>query len=345
MPRQLSRSRRALIAAVRDVLGENRTGELLGTDPQADRRIERWRGSRLGPLVDHSPVEDAPHYAALAELGGAGTVADTTALRLARRGFACRRYGHVLWRTWGLDRAPGAPIDPYGVGDEVQLDIGEALVNDLDEPSDAPLDRVFRDALAAVRRQVGEGRQLEAALGDVAALAMGGAPIEVTSPTGKPWPMMAPGVKPWELPSGPSPLAQVAAVVEHDLAEVVANVPVAEAALAVLSTSLRGDDLGDMAALFAPMQVLWSRRYRYAAQAWAATGGAWRVAFDQSTAQFAMAAQQCHPDDAENRGPAAAGALVVEANIGAPPGEHDEVLVLSPPPHPPTTLTTSEVLP
>ncbi len=334
MPRQVSKSRQALIAAVRDVLREERTVDLLGDDRKVDRRIERWRGDGLGPLLDRSPAEDAPHYVALAELGGVGTVADTTALRLARRGFACRRYGQVLWRAWGLDRAASSPTDPHQAGEDVSLALGEALVASLDQPSTGPLDRMFRGALGQARRKPAEGGFLEAALGDVAALAMGGAPIEVTSPAGESWPSMPPDVRPWELPPGPSPLAQVAAVVEHDLPEVVANVPVAEAALAALGTSLRGDDLGDMAALHAPMQVLWSRRYRYAAQAWEATGGAWHVAPHQSTPQFAMAALQCRPRDDQDRGPAEAGALVIEANIGTRPGDSDERLVLRRPPLP-----------
>lgn len=331
MPRQLSSRRRATIVAIRDVLGEQRTVELLGDDRQADRRIERWRSDGLGPLEDGTPLQDAAHYVALAEQGGRGTVADTTALRLARQGFPCRRYGEVLRRMWGSERSASAPTDPYGAGEDASLDLGTALVDDLGQPSAGPVDQLFRETLSAVRRQVGQGRRLEAALGDVAALAMGGVPIEAENPVGREWPHTSPNVKPWTLPAGPSPLVQVATVVEYDLPEVVANIPVAEAVLASLGTSLDGEDLGDIAALYAPMQVLWSRRYRYAAQAWARTGGAWEVAFGESTPQFAMAAEQLHPHDGEDHGPGGVGGLVLEANIGAQPDTHDERLVLHPP--------------
>lgn len=333
MPRQLTRPRRQLIAEVRRLLGPA-ADDLLGTDAHADRLIEGWRAKTagLGPLVDRGPVDDAPHYAALAQVAGRGTVADTTALRLARRGFPCRRYGTVLWRTWGLGRAEGAPVDPYGAGEDDHLDLASALVDDLGEPVGGPLDTLWRDVLAGVRRQVGEGRQVEATLGDMAALVMGGLPIEAANPAGGTWPHTSPQVRPWELGAGPSPVAQVAAVVEHYLPEVVANIPVAEAVLSAMGTSLRGDDLGDLAALLAPMQVLWTRRYRAAAQAWAQTGGAWRVAFDESTPQLAMAAEQLHPVDDDDLAPPGQDGLVVEVGVGSPPdGPPDERLVLRSP--------------
>lgn len=336
MPRQLTRPRRQLIAEVRRLLGPD-ADDLLGSDAHADRLVEGWRAKAagLGPLVDHGPVDDAPHYAALVQLAGRGTVADSTALRLARRGFACRRYGLILWRTWGLERAEGAPVDPYGAGEYDHLDLASALVDDLEEPSGGSLDSLWRDLLAGVRRQVDKERQVEATMNDMVALAMGGLPIVAANPVGGDWPHTSPHVQPWGLDGGPSPLVQVAIVVEHYLPEVVVNIPVAEAVLSATGTSLRGDDLGDLAALLAPMQVLWTRRYRAAMQAWGQTGGAWSVAFDESTPQLAMAAEQVHPLGDENLAPPGQDGLVVEVGVGSPPdGPRDERLVLRSPPSP-----------
>lgn len=306
----------------------NRSSLLLGTDAQADRRIERWRHDGLGPLMDGAPDTDAHHYAALAGLGGRGTMADTTALRMARQGFVCRRYQDVLWREWMLEKAIAAPTDPYETGEGVMLDTATALLEGFDQPAAGPLDQIFRGMLAGVRRTTTEaGRELEAALGDMVALAMGGLPIEKDNPVGGHWPHVSPEVKPWGLPPGPSPLVQVAVVVRHYLPEVVENVPVVEAMLATSKTTLDDDVLGDVAALLAPMQVLWSRRFFHAARAWARTGGAWKIDYDGSTPQFAMVAEVARPDNNDDHAPENVGAAVTK--IGGPPeGPRDEQLVL-----------------
>jgi hypothetical protein len=332
MPRKVSAPRYALIAEVRVVIGAERAAELLGSDDaRADRRIERWRHDGLGPLSDTGPREDAPHYAALSELAGRGLTDDTTALRLAQRGFGSRRYGEVLWRTWELDRAKFAPADPYGAGEDQALDLGAALVEQLDEPEHGPLDRIFRGMLANVRRRSAGERQVEAAAGDVAALAMGGLPIEADNPTGSPWPHTSPSVSPWTLPPGPSPLRQTATVVEHYLPEVVATVPVSIEAVRFLTRSsnarLTDDEIGDLGTLLAPLELLYLRRRLAALGAWGRTGGAWQVDYASSTPQFAMAADIVRPEDDADLAPTEAGTLVVDIG-GLPDGPREERLVV-----------------
>lgn len=254
---------------------------------QANRRMERWIADGLGPLVRFDdPTDESPHWQAVAEIAGKGTVADTTAVRLARRGFTCRRLGHVLRRTWQLDRMEAqADLDPYGVDQDVVFDLGAALADELDKANPGPLDLALRAALSPVRRNAGvDGNHLNAAVADIAALTFGGLPIEEAIPmNGEPWPHSSPDVSPWLLRPGAFPGRQVAVVVKHYLSEVVAAVPVTTELLRALESGLNDDELGDLAVLLAPMEVLDIRRRRAALLMWAKTGGAWKVDYQAST--------------------------------------------------------------
>jgi hypothetical protein len=235
-----------------------------------------------------------------------------------------------LRRQWRLDD-PDTQLDrdPYGSDQDYALAIGEALVVELDAPtSGSALDRLFRESLRGVRRDSGDSHELEAAVGDVAAISLGGLPIEANIPlTGAKWPHTSDAVKPWLLPPGASPRRQQAVIVEHYLQQVVDAIPLVEGILPAIGAKLSDEELGDLAALLALSQVLYVRRTRAALQAWAMTGGGWRVDYSTSTPQFAMVADALRPPNDLDIGPRDRPVLAVQ--IGGPPeGPRDEQLVL-----------------
>jgi hypothetical protein len=64
------------------------------------RRLEGWALDRLGPDESLPIIEQVAHYGALAKVAGPGRGrnADVAALRLAARGFTCRRLRGALLR-------------------------------------------------------------------------------------------------------------------------------------------------------------------------------------------------------------------------------------------------------
>jgi hypothetical protein len=347
MPRKISARRQADIEEMRRQVGADALGDLVGViveaddvdsqrlvDERANRRMERWNGKAgLGPLLPaEAPGEDASHWLAVAIEAGRGTSDDTTALRVARRGFACPRYRDLLRRTWRLqDQDAHADYDPYGVDEDTALNLGEAVEIDLDEGDRGPLDQLFRSALAPIRRRPGlDDNQVAAAISDMAVLALGGLPIEERIPaTGEGWPHIDPDVSPWLLPPGPSPRRLVAALVDNYMPEVVAAIPMTVEALkqGVPEVHLTDEELGDVAALLAPMQTLFVRRMRAATLAWARTGGAWRVDHSTSSPHLSMVADALQPADRTDRAPKDAAAAVVDLSV-TPDFEPAERLVL-----------------
>jgi len=296
--------------------------------------MERWKGAGLGPLESAvNPADEVPHWLKLDRLAGRGTVADTTAIRLAQPpGFACRRYGVVLRRTWGLNEGyANTDYDPYGADEASTYDLAQELGEELDKPDPPPLDLLFRDMLASVRRAPGiDGNRLAAALSDIAVFSLGGLPTEESIPaTGNTWRHIRSNVSPWLLSPGPSPIRQVASMIEHDLPEAVAAVPMTIDILRPYASNFSDETLADLATLLAPMQVLFARRIRAAFHAWSMTGSAWQVDFGASTPQFAMIAEGLSRPDlsASSSPPPNAGTLVVEIG-GAPGGPREERLVL-----------------
>ena len=78
-------------------------GWIVGVSP---RRIEAWTVSKLDPIKSTSADQEIAHYQELAKLTGPGRGhdADSTALRMASKGHACRRLRHALARRMYIDQ-------------------------------------------------------------------------------------------------------------------------------------------------------------------------------------------------------------------------------------------------
>jgi hypothetical protein len=306
--------------------------------------MERWVADGVSPMERAKDLAaEVPHWRALDELAGRGTVADTTALRLAYRGFPTRRYQEVLHRHFRLDE-PGTldDLDPYGEHQDAAFALSEGLLGELgQDEARNEVDRMFRASLRNVGRSTGEvaeARQAglfphhhlirESAIADVATLALGGLPAEARNPVGgNPWPHARTDVKPWLLPYGASPRRQTSIEIEHRIGNVVAVIPVTEHMLRSVGSHLSDDELADLAALYAPIQAIFNRYTLVAVQAWAMTGGAFDIDYAASTPQLAMIAEATRPAGDADLAPPSQGTLVLMSG-GPPGGPKDEQLVL-----------------
>ena len=265
MSRQLSRRQTAILDAMRCIVGAEQVSELLGSDEQAARRMERWDQAGLGPLVRGDADADARHYLALAAVAGRGTPTERSAVTLARQGVACRHLGEVL-RSHSTPEAQAWPgvLDPYGSDVDTAEEVGEWLVTEGVSPDDDSLTaRMFRSIRArAVEHDPDYGWDFVA--GDIAAGSMGGPPIDA--------PTLAAAVglsdsgdaegEAWKVAPTHSPIRDYRAVVEDDLGTVAAMVPFAEwmlrSLLDNLGVTLRDtddDELGLLSVILAPAQV------------------------------------------------------------------------------------------
>ena len=267
MSRQLTRRQTAILDAMRCLVGTEQVREVLGSDEQAARRMERWDQAGLGPLLRGDADADARHYLAVAAVAGRGTPTERSAVGLARQGVACRHLGDVI-RAHNTAQAQAwlRVLDPYGADVDTAEQVGEWLATDgVDPDDDSLMARMFR-AIRARAVELPGGTDWNSVAGDMAAASMGGLPIEtpaLAAAVGLPdCGPVGTDTDPWLVAPTRSRIGDYLAVVEGDLAGVAAMVPFAEwmlrSLLDSLGVSLRGtddDELGLLSVILAPAQV------------------------------------------------------------------------------------------
>jgi hypothetical protein len=266
--REATDRQRAVYRATSELVGVETTVEQVGSVEQFARRVERWRANGLDPLLPGEPAEDARHYLALAELSGRGTVADITAISLARRGFACRRLAKVLEGFAQSALASyGHLSDPYGAGTEATFELAERL-DAMASTDPNIIGRFLREMRRKIGRSSGESEiGFATVLGDLAATLLGGRPIEAdlaSQALGFPAEKGAADEPAWKEPPGTPLLVSYVEAVRHDLTTVVALVPLTEYVwrflFGQLGVAASDDDLGCLAVVTAPIVASLARK-------------------------------------------------------------------------------------
>jgi hypothetical protein len=125
------------------------------------RRLEGWALDRLGPEESLPIIEQVAHYGALAKVAGPGRGrnADVAALRLAARGFTCRRLRGALLRAFNISEV-GQPEVLLDFSTEESTDVAFEQLEEIAQGMAASIEQIplpMRRVVEKLRRNVYQG--------------------------------------------------------------------------------------------------------------------------------------------------------------------------------------------